>query len=63
MRSNRKHTIDELERYIQMDLHEGWSDRALSEENGLLLNAGTFNDKVQRTRSYRFSNEEKELSL
>ena len=52
MRSNSKHTIDELERYIQMYLHEGWSYRELSEEKGLLLNDATFYDKVLRYQEH-----------
>ena len=48
MRSNSKYTVDELERYIQMYLHEGWSYRNLSEEKGLLLSEAIFNDKVLR---------------
>lgn len=48
MRSNSKHPVDELERYIQMYLNEGISYRELSQEKGLLLSQPTFNDKVLR---------------
>ena len=37
MRSNSKHTAQELERYILLYLEEGKSFRELSEDYGLLL--------------------------
>jgi len=43
-----KHTIQELERYIHMYLHEGWSYQELCEEKGLLLSVSSFNDRVLR---------------
>src|SRR5690625_6485690 len=43
-----KHTIQELERYIHMYLHEGWSYQELCEEEGLLLSVSSFNDRVLR---------------
>lgn len=52
MRSNSKHTVAELERYIQMYLEEGWSYKELSEEKGLLLNDSTFNNKVLRYQEH-----------
>ncbi|MBO1002448.1 helix-turn-helix domain-containing protein [Pseudogracilibacillus auburnensis] len=52
MRSNSKHPVDELERYIQMYLDEGWSYRKLSEEKGLLLSETAFNTKVLRYQEH-----------
>ena len=52
MRSNSKHTVDELERYIQMYLDEGLSYRVLSEVKGLLLSESTFHDKVLRYQEH-----------
>lgn len=48
MRSNRKHTIDELERYILLYLEEGVSFKELSVDHGLLLTDSTFGQKVLR---------------
>ena len=42
MRSNRKHTTEELERYIQFYLEEGKSYRELKKDYGLLLAETTF---------------------
>lgn len=52
MRSNSKHPVDELERYIQMYLDEGWSYRKLSEEKGLLISKTVFNNKVLRYQEH-----------
>lgn len=51
MRSYSKHTVEELERYIQMYLDEGWSYRELCEK-GLLLSDSIFNDKVLRYQEH-----------
>lgn len=48
MRSNRKHTIDELERYILLYLEEGVSFKELSVDHGLLLTDSAFGQKVLR---------------
>lgn len=48
MRSNSKHTAQELERYIQMYLDEGISYKELSKNYGLLLSNSTFIQKVLR---------------
>lgn len=52
MRSNRKHTAQELERYIQLYLEEGKSFRELNEDYGLLLSRSGFNKKVLRYQEY-----------
>lgn len=43
-----KHMMPELERFIHMYLHEGWSYQELCEEEGLLLSVSAFNDRVLR---------------
>lgn len=48
MRSNRKHTTEELERYIQFYLEEGKSYRELKKDYGLLLAETTFGQNVLR---------------
>ncbi|WP_102027752.1 helix-turn-helix domain-containing protein [Salirhabdus sp. Marseille-P4669] len=52
MRSNSKHTVNELERFIQMYLNEGLSFNELREENGLLLSESAFNNKVLRYQKH-----------
>lgn len=52
MRSNSKHPVDELERYIKMYLDDGRSYRELREEKGLLLSQTVFNTKVLRYQEY-----------
>lgn len=46
MRSNSKHTTEELEKYIQLYIHEGISYKRLCKEYGLLLGNSTFISKV-----------------
>lgn len=46
MRSNSKHTVEELERFILMYLEDGKSFIELSEDYNLLLNESTFGQKV-----------------
>ena len=48
MRSNSKHTTEEIERYILMYLNEGISFKELKEAYGLLINWTSFWDKVLR---------------
>ena len=55
MRSNSKHTAQELERYILLYLEEGKSFRELSEDYGLLLSHSTFGQKVLRYQEYGLS--------
>lgn len=55
MRSNNKHTIEEIEKYIQMYLGEGISFRELSEDFGLLLSDTTFGQKVLRYQEHGLS--------
>lgn len=55
MRSNNKHTIEELERYILLYLEEGISFKELSEDYGLLLGDSAFGQKVLRYQQHGFS--------
>ena len=55
MRSNSKHTAQELERYILLYLEEGKSFRELSEDYGLLLSDSTFGQKILRYQEYGLS--------
>lgn len=48
MRSNSKHTAEELERYILMYLKDGLSIEELRERFGLMLHSTTFYQKVLR---------------
>src|SRR5690625_3243507 len=52
MRSNNKHSIKELEKYIQMYLEDGHSYSVLKKNYGLLISQSTFNQKVQRYQDY-----------
>src|SRR5690625_1549612 len=52
MRSNSKHTAKELEKYIQLYIHEGISYKILCKEYGLLLGRRNFNDKVVRYQDH-----------
>lgn len=52
MRSNRKHTTEELERYIRFYLEEGKSFQELRKDFGLLLSKSTFGQKVLRYQEY-----------
>lgn len=52
MRSNSKHTIGELERYILLYLEEGKNFRELSKDYGLLLAQSNFNQKVLRYQEH-----------
>ena len=45
MRSNSKHSVEELERYIKMYLDKGLSYHELSDVYGLLLTKSTFRKK------------------
>ena len=55
MRSNSKHTVHELEKYIHMYLEEGITYKQLTEDYGLLLSDSTFGQKVLRYREYGLS--------
>lgn len=55
MRSNNKHTIEDLERYILLYLEEGISFKELSEEHGLVLRDSTFGQKVLRYQQHGLS--------
>jgi len=52
MRSNSKHSVQELERYIKMYLYEGISHHELVEEKGLLLSYTVFNTKVLKYQEH-----------
>ncbi|HLR22624.1 MAG TPA: helix-turn-helix domain-containing protein [Pseudogracilibacillus sp.] len=52
MRSNSKHSSEQLERYIKMYLDEGRSHSELTKANGLLLNKSTFNKKVLKYQEH-----------
>src|SRR5699024_3255017 len=52
MRSNSKHSVEELERYIKMYLDKGLSYHELSDVYGLLLNQSTFNKKVLKYQEH-----------
>src|SRR5699024_7513055 len=52
MRSNSKHPVDELERYIKMYLDEGRSYRELREEKGLLISRTIFKNKVLKYQEH-----------
>lgn len=55
MRSNRKHTVKELEKYIQLYLEEGKSFRELRDNFGLLLSDQAFGQKVLRYQGHGLS--------
>lgn len=55
MRSNSKHTAEELEYYIHLYIEEGKSFRELSEGYGLLLSGATFRQKVLKYQEYGLS--------
>src|SRR5690625_1783880 len=52
MRSNKKHTTEELETYIQMYVNEGVSYRKLRNEYGLLLSDSGFIEKVSKYQKH-----------
>lgn len=52
MRSNSKHTWEELERFIRLYLEDGKSFRELSEEYGLLLSDSVFIHKVLKYQKH-----------
>lgn len=52
MRSNRKHTTEELERYIRLYLDEGKSFQELRKDFGLLLSESTFGQNVLRYQEH-----------
>ncbi|MGO4936536.1 transposase [Fundicoccus sp. Sow4_H7] len=52
MRSNSKHTWEELERFIRLYLEDGKSFRELSEEYGLLLSESAFIHKVLKYQKH-----------
>ena len=52
MRSNNKHTVEELERYIELYLDDGRSYRELRENHGLLLSQSLFGQKVLRYQTH-----------
>ena len=52
MRSNRKHTTEELERYIRFYLEEGKSFQELRKDFGLLLSESTFGQNVLRYQEH-----------
>src|SRR5699024_4964881 len=52
MRSNSKHSVEELERYIKMYLDKGISHRELRDIYGLLLSDTTFSSKVLKYQEH-----------
>src|SRR5699024_5724512 len=52
MRSNSKHSAEELERYIQMYIKHKMSYQKLKKSYGLLLNQPTFSYKVQKYQKH-----------
>src|SRR5699024_605806 len=55
MRSNSKHTTEEIESYILMYLNEGISFEELKEAYGLLINWTSFWDKILRYQEHGIS--------
>lgn len=55
MRSNSRHTIEEMENYILLYLEDGKSFRELSKDYGLLLNESNFSQKVLRYQEHGLS--------
>lgn len=55
MRSNIKHTTEEIEKYILMYLNEGISFKELKETYGLLINWTSFWDKTLRYQNHGIS--------
>src|SRR5699024_4960214 len=53
MRSNSKHSAEELERYIEMYIKDKMSYQKLKKSYGLLLNQSTFSYKVQQYQKQR----------
>src|SRR5699024_246365 len=52
MRSNSKHSVEELERYIKMYLEQGISHRELRGRYGLLLSGTVFRSKVSQYQEH-----------
>ncbi|SDI82247.1 hypothetical protein, partial [Dolosicoccus paucivorans] len=52
MRSNSKHTVEDLERYIEMYLSNGKSYKELRDDYGLILSESVFGQKVLRYQAY-----------
>src|SRR5690625_4622883 len=52
MRSNSKHSAEELERYIQMYIKDKMSYQKLKKSYGLLLNQSTFSSKVRKYQKH-----------
>lgn len=52
MRSNSKHTAEELERYIEMYLSDGKSYKEWCDQYGLRLSKSVFGQKVLRYQTY-----------
>lgn len=52
MKSNAKHTLEELERYIHMYLSNGVSYTSLKRDHGLLLSHTVFGQKVLRYKKH-----------
>src|SRR5690625_2585823 len=52
MRSNSKHSVEELERYIKMYLEQGVSHRELIDRYGLLLSGTAFRSKVLKYQEH-----------
>lgn len=52
MRSNSKHTIDELEKYIYLYLEEGASHKELCKQYGLILSESRFREIVLRYQTH-----------
>ena len=55
MRSNRKHSTEELVEYIKLYLNDGLSYKVLCNEYGLLLSVSVFNENVLRYLSHGLS--------
>src|SRR5699024_2821832 len=55
MRSNSKHSVEELERYIKMYLDKVLSYHELSDVYGLLFNQSTFNKNVLKYQEHGIS--------
>lgn len=52
MRSNNKHTVEELERYIHLYLNEGISYKEIKKQFGLLLSESVFGQKILRYQTH-----------
>ena len=63
MRSNSKHTVEELEKYIHMYLYEDIHYKVLKEAFGLLLSQSFFTQKVLRYQVHGLKGIEKNQGI